>query len=180
MLVSQMYMFASMAFSWKWFPHGWWVNIFWLSTVAIGVFLVVRMVQRRPVSLLWLVALVMQAAMAYMWMPTWAPALTWFLVVYFSLETVAWLVGLLDDSTPSMGFGPGSHAESLPDRTPRGVAPADGTSGSVVDVLERTQRMPAFVSLAHGTFSSRLSMAVMAASMAYMFAAMQLMRSAMM
>ena len=106
MLVGQMYVFAGMAYTWTWFPHRRWVHIFWLSTPAIGVRLVVRMVQRRPVSFLWLVAMLMQVSMAYMGMPTWAPALTWALVVYFSLEAVAWVAGLLDDSKPSRAIGP--------------------------------------------------------------------------
>ena len=106
MLVSQIYMYAGMAYKWTWFPHTWWVNIFWLSSAAIAVWLVMRMVQRRPVSFLWLVALIMQVSMAYMWMPKWAPALTWALVVYFSLETVAWVAGLLDDTKPSRAIGP--------------------------------------------------------------------------
>ena len=42
-----------------------------------------------------------------------------------------------------------------------------------------TRRSLVFVSLAPTTFGARLSMGVIAASMAYMFAAMQLMRSAM-
>lgn len=170
MLVSQIYMYAGMAYKWTWFPHTWWVNIFWLSSAAIGVWLVVRMVQRRPVSFLWFVALIMQVSMAYMWMPKWAPALTWALVVYFSLETVAWVAGLLDDTKPSRAVGP------------RPLAPPadDAVSQGDLKVRGETKRSLVFVSLAPQTFGARLSMGVMAASMAYMFAAMQLMRSAMM
>jgi len=51
MLVSQIYMYAGMAYKWTWFPHTWWVNIFWLSSAAIGVWLVVRMVRRMTVRL---------------------------------------------------------------------------------------------------------------------------------
>lgn len=179
MLVSQIYMFASMEFKWKWFPSSWWVNIFWLSTAAIGVWMVVRVVQRRPFSALWFLALIMQVSMAYMWMPTWAPMLTWALVVYFSLEALAWLAGLMDDSKPAMGIGPRS-SESAPSGADPATTGSGATARGDVAVLEQTDKALAFVPLWHNSVLSRVSMAVMAASMAYMFAAMQLMRSAMM
>ncbi len=179
MLVSQIYMYASMEFKWTWFPSSWWVNIFWLSTAAIGVWMVIRLVQRRPFSALWLLALIMQVTMAYMWMPKWAPALTWTLVVYFSLETLAWLAGVLDDSRPAMGIGP-RPTETAPEAPQLVTAGSGGTATGTVDVLEQTTQPLAFVPLWHDAVLNRVSMAVMAASMAYMFAAMQLMRSAMM
>ncbi len=178
MLVSQIYMYAGMAYMWTWFPHTLWVNIFWLSSAAIGIWMVVRLVQRRPFSALWLVALIMQVSMAYMWMPKWMPALTWALVVYFSLEALAWLAGLLDDSKPSMGIGP-RHTQTTPPPAEL-VTASGGPATSAVGVREQTVPKLAFVPLFHNTVASRVSMAVMAASMAYMFAAMQLMRSAMM
>ncbi len=110
--------------------------------------------------------------MAYMGMPTWAPALTWALVVYFSLEAVAWVAGLLDDSKPSRAIGPWTPASAAP-------APDDLIAQGSRKVRPETRRSLVFVSLAPTTFGARLSMGVIAASMAYMFAAMQLMRSAM-
>ena len=173
MLVSQIYMFAGMAYKWTWFPHSWWVNIFWASSAAIGVFLVVRMVQRRPVSFLWAIALIMQVSMAYMWMPKWAPMLTWALVVYFTLEAVAWVAGLMDDTKPSRAIGPRPHAPAAP-------AADDLIADGSLKVRADAKRALSFVSLAPQTIGAKVSMGVMAASMAYMFAAMQLMRSAMM
>jgi hypothetical protein len=168
MLVSMLYMYASMEFKWAWFSKNVWVVIFSASTAAIVVWMVYRFVQRHPVSALWVLALIMQAAMIYMWLPNWAPALTWTLVVYYGLETVAWLTGLLDDTKPAMAVGPSSHGlggsmphGSMPERGSMSFEPGEG---------------PADVTLAQKTMASRVSMAIMAASMGYMFAAMQLMR----
>jgi len=168
MLVSMLYMYASMEFKWTWFSKNVWVVIFSASTAAIVVWMVYRIVQRHPFSALWVLALIMQAAMIYMWLPSWAPALTWTLVVYYGLETVAWLTGLLDDTKPAMAVGPSSHGlggsmphGSMPERGSMSFEPGEG---------------PADVTLAQKTMASRVSMAIMAASMAYMFAAMQLMR----
>jgi hypothetical protein len=181
MLVSMLYMYASMEFKWKWFASSSWVVIFWLSTAAILGWMVFRLVQRRRFSFLWILALVMQAAMIYMWMPSWAPALTWTLTVYFGLETVAWLSGRLDDSRPAMAVGPGDRAIAVP--TPRESTPAGASAGAGVGTLHDSRRTAAAVHapspvvvLMHDSAAARFSMAVMAASMAYMFAAMQLMR----
>jgi len=118
-------MYASMEFHWKWLPANLQAAVFGLSTAAIVVWMISRFVQRRPFSYLWILALIMQAAMVYMWLPDWLPVLTWALVVYYGLETIA---------------------------------------------------RAAFVPLAHPSLTANVSMAIMAASMGYMFAAMQLMR----
>jgi hypothetical protein len=179
MLVSMLYMYASMEFRWKWFPSSSWVAIFWLSTAAIVAWMVFAVVQRRRFSFLWILALIMQAAMTYMWMPNWAPALTWTVTVYFGLETVGWLGGLLDDSRPAMSVGPRDHAVIVP--APEALASAG--AGTAVGTLHASRattgvelgHRPAVV-LGHSSAATRVSMAIMAASMAYMFAAMQLMR----
>jgi Domain of unknown function (DUF5134) len=183
MLVSMLYMFASMEFKWKWFPSSWWVVIFWLSTAAILGWMILRFVQRRPFSFLWIFALVMQATMIYMWMPpsAWVPALTWILVVYFGLETVAWLLGRLDDSKSAMAIGPGDRSVVVPVAPGSAAAPARLATQpkSSVDLLDEPKPAKAFLSLGEDSMVARVSMAIMAASMGYMFAAMQLMRSAM-
>jgi hypothetical protein len=181
MLVSQIYMFASMEFKWKWFPSSWWVVIFSASTAAIVGWMILRFVQRRPFSFLWIFALIMQATMSYMWMPTWAPALTWTLVVYFGLETVAWLVGRLDDSKSAMAIGPGDRAVVVPVAPGSAATPANMAAqpASRVGLLDEPKPTMAALSLGEGSATARVSMAIMAASMGYMFAAMQLMRSAM-
>jgi hypothetical protein len=180
MLVSMLYMFASMEFKWTWFPKSLSVSLFVVSTAAIAVWMVLRIVQRRPFSALWILALVMQASMIYMWMPSWAPALTWTLVVYFSLETVAWLAGLLDDSKPAMAVG--LYESAVPETTEAPGLDSQPTmaGGLLVNAKPAAavehQSAEAFVALAQNSLTARIGMAVMAASMAYMFAAMQLMR----
>lgn len=144
MLVSMLYMYASMEFHWKWLPAGVQAAAFGLSSLAIAIWMVSRLVRRMPFSYLWILAVVMQAAMAYMWLPEWLTALTWALVVYYGLETLAWLLGLVNDTNGRGTVGPGDRS--------------------------------VFVALAHPSRATNVSMAVMAASMGYMFAAMQLMR----
>jgi len=186
MLVSQIYMFAGMEFKWKWFPKSWWVAIFWVSTVVIAGWMILSLVQRRRFSFLWFFALIMQAAMIYMWMPSWAPALTWVLVAYFGLETVAWIGGLLDDSKQGTAGVHGGRSLGLP-ASPDPVSAASRarrSASGAVGVLDdsRTATVAAeanhmaFEPMGHHSAASRVSMAVMAASMGYMFAAMQLMR----
>jgi hypothetical protein len=144
MLVSMLYMYASMEFSWKWLPAALQAWTFAASTAAILIWMAYRLVQRNPFSFLWILALIMQAAMIYMWLPNWLPVLTWALVVYYGLETLAWLVGIVDDTKGRGPVGPGVRT--------------------------------AFVPLTHPSLLANISMAIMAASMGYMFAAMQLMR----
>jgi hypothetical protein len=186
MLVSMLYMYAGMEFKWKWFPASSWRVIFVLSTAAMVGWMIFRLVQRRPFSFLWILAVIMQAAMIYMWMPNWAPALTWTLVVYYGLETVAWLGGLLKDSKPWTAVLPDGAvvvpAADDPAGAPANLAnrPASGAVGLLDDTERATAVVPdgraAFVRLAQESVVSRVSMAIMAASMGYMFAAMQLMR----
>ncbi|MEO8557265.1 MAG: hypothetical protein ABI474_11405 [Actinomycetota bacterium] len=180
MLVSMLYMFASMEYKWKWFPKSLWVVIFELSTAALAGWMIFRLVQRRRFSFVWMFALIMQAAMIYMWMTDWAPALTWTIVVYYGLETVAWLGGLLDDTKRAMAGAPsrGAVVEAVAPSSTRSGAPA----GLAVGVLDDSKRMtvlapsPRFVVMAQSSALARVSMAIMAASMGYMFAAMQIMR----
>lgn len=186
MLVSMLYMFAGMEYKWKWFPKNWWVAIFWLSTVAIAGWIILRLAQRRPFSFLWIFALIMQAAMIYMWMPSWAPALTWTLVVYFGLETVAWFGGLLDDSKRTTAVTRGGRAvmPAPPDSAIPAASMAIRPASAAVGLLDDSKRTGAVVEgdrtvvvpLGHDSAIARASMALMAASMAHMFAAMQLMR----
>ncbi|MEI6362317.1 MAG: hypothetical protein WCP95_09285 [Actinomycetes bacterium] len=144
MLVSMLYMYASMEFHWKWLPAALQAWVFGLSTAAILVWMVYRIVKKLPFSYLWILALIMQAAMIYMWLPDWIAVLTWILVGYYALETLAWLLGLINDTKGKGAVGPGDTS--------------------------------AFVPLAHPSRMANVSMAIMAASMGYMFAAMQLMR----
>ncbi len=147
MLVGMIYMYAMMAFNLTWISSTVWLWLFALTTAAMIIWMITRIVGKKPFSYLWILALIQQAAMIYMWAPmsNWVAAFTWALVVYFTLETIAWLVGLCDDGKPGRGnaVGPGDRSQ--------------------------------VVSLGHGSALGNISMAVMAASMAYMFAGMQLM-----
>lgn len=147
MLVGMLYMYAGMAFSWNWIPGPIWVWLYALTSAAMVIWMIMRFAQKKPFSYLWILALVQQAAMIYMWMPmtTWVAWLSWGLVVYFTFETIAWLVGLCDDGKADRGnaVGPGDRSLVMP--------------------------------LGHSTLWGKVSMAIMAASMAYMFAGMQLM-----
>lgn len=143
MLVSMLYMYASMEYKWKWLSHSLQEWIFILTSLAIVIWMIMRIAKKAPFSYLWILALIMQAAMAYMWMPDWVAVLTWILVAYYALETLAWLFGLINDTKGKGAVGPGDTS--------------------------------AFVALAHPSVLANVSMAIMAASMAYMFAAMQLM-----
>jgi len=179
MLVSMLYMYASMEFTWSWLSSSLQVVVFSMSTAAIAGWMVYRLVQRQPFSALWVLALIMQAAMIYMWLPSWTAALTWTMVVYFGLEALAWLAGRLVDSRPTMAVGPGEHPAVVP-TPPRESEP--GGAGTAVGTLHDSRRSTAVVPgrhrvvvIGHDSAATRFSMAVMAASMAYMFAAMQLM-----
>ena len=167
MLVSMLYMYASMEFSWSWLSSSVQVVIFSMSSAGIVVWMGYRFVQRQPFSFLWVLALIMQAAMIYMWLPSWAAALTWTLVVYFGVETVAWLIGRLDDSVPAMAVGPSDHANVVP--TPPQSAPAGGRHrgvGTLPDSRATTAVVHAHspvVALMHEGAASRVSMAVIRA-----------------
>ncbi len=147
MLIGMIYMYAMMAFDWKWISGNAWMWLYILTSLAMLIWMIARIAQKKPFSYLWILALVQQAAMIYMWAPMkyWVPAFTWALVVYFALETIAWLVGWCNDDKEGRGnaVGPGDRSLVVP--------------------------------LGHGSALGNLSMAVMAASMAYMFAGMQLM-----
>jgi hypothetical protein len=147
MLVGMIYMYAMMAFNLNWVSSTVWMWLFVLTTAAMIIWMITRIVAKKPFSYLWIFALVQQAAMIYMWAPmsSWVAAFTWALVVYFTLETIAWLVGWCNDGKPERGnaVGPGDRSLIVP--------------------------------LGHGSTLGNISMAVMAASMAYMFAGMQLM-----
>jgi hypothetical protein len=147
MLVGMIYMYAMMEFTLNWVAKPVWVWLYVLTTAAIVIWMIARIVAKKPFSYLWILALLQQAAMIYMWLPmsSWVPWFSYALTAYFALEAIGWLVGYLGDTKAGRGFafGPGDRS---------GV-----------------------VALDHPRFLDNLSMAVMAASMSYMFVGMQLM-----
>ncbi|NQU37070.1 MAG: hypothetical protein HQ526_05660 [Actinobacteria bacterium] len=147
MIVGMIYMYAMMEFKLEWVSGPIWVWIYSLTTAAIVIWMIVRFVHKTPFSYLWIFALLQQAAMIYMWLPmsSWIPWFSYALAAYFALEAISWLVGYIGDTKPGRGFAFGP--------------------GDRVNV----------VALGHPRFVDNLSMAVMAASMSYMFVGMQLM-----
>lgn len=147
MLIGMIYMFATMTWNWNPIPGGLWMALYVITTAGLILWMAVRMAQRRPFSWLWLLALVQQAAMIYMFAPgsAWTPGVSYALAFYFLIEALLWLLGICNDAEPGRrrSIGPG---------------PRD-----------------AVVPLGHGDRVGNLAMAVMAGSMAYMFLGMQLM-----
>lgn len=127
-------------------PAAAWKGVFLGGTAVVFGWLVRAWTERRPVSPLWIGSLFDMAAMAYMLGTSTVslPPLTWAFVVYFALLALAWLTGVFDERMPPVATDP--H----PTTDPAGAA--------------LTGAIPA---------RQRVSLAVMAMGMAYMFVAMQ-------
>jgi hypothetical protein len=147
MLLGMLYMYASVAFGLELLPAHVWLTIYVATSAAIIIWIWERSRQRRSFGHLWIVALVQQGAMIYMWAPMnyWLPVVSYAFAAYFAVETSAWLTRACVKPAP-------------------GAAVA-GAGGSLV--------MP----LAHRSVRGDICMAIMAASMGYMFVGMQLMMS---
>jgi LysM repeat protein len=147
MLLGMLYMYAAVAFGLDWLPTRVWMIIYVATSAAIISWMLVQFGQRRSFSSLWIPALVQQGAMIYMWVPMkyWVPQLSYAFVVYFALETIAWL------TRAYIKPGPGNAVA--------------GAGRSLV------------IPLAHRSVFGDICMTIMAASMGYMFAGMQLMMS---
>jgi LysM repeat protein len=147
MLLGMLYMYASVAFGLDWFPARVWVIIYAATSAAIVGWMLARFRQRQSFGYLWIVALVQQAAMIYMWAPMtdWAPRFTFALAVYFTLEAIAWLTRACIRSVAGNPVAQAGGSLAIP------LAPKSAFGG--------------------------VCMMIMAASMAYMFAGMQLMMS---
>ena len=147
MLLGMLYMYASVAFGLELLPAHVWLTIYVATSAAIIIWIWERYRQRRSFGHLWIVALVQQGAMIYMWAPMnyWLPLVSYAFAAYFALETSAWLTRACVKPAPG--------------------AVVAGAGGSVV--------MP----LAHRSVRGDICMAIMAASMGYMFVGMQLMMS---
>lgn len=144
MIVGMIFMFGEMGYGITWIPAAFWITFYAITTALIVGWLVIRFVQRKPLSQLWLLALVQQAAMIYMFLPMadWVAWVSYVLAAYFLLEALGWLLGLASDDRPGRMFGPGDRSVVMP--------------------------------LGHPSFVGRVSLTVMAASMGYMFLGMQL------
>ncbi len=147
MLLGMLYMYASVAFGLDLFPARFWLTIYVATSAAIVIWIWERSRQRRALGHLWIVVLVQQGAMIYMWAPMnyWLPLVSYAFALYFALETSAWLTRACTKPAP----GP----------------TVMGADGSLV------------LPLAHRSVRGDICMAIMAASMGYMFVGMQLVMS---
>ena len=147
MLLGMLYMYASVAFGFDWFPTGVWIITYVATSAAIIGWMMDQFLRRGSFGNLWALALVQQGAMVYMWMPMndWVPLLSYGFVLYFGLEAFAWLIMASMRPSPANVFA--------------------GSAGS------------AAASLAPKSVVGDICMTIMAASMGYMFAGMQLIMS---
>ena len=69
MLLGMLYMYAAVAFGLDWLPARIWMIIYVAASAAIIGWMLVRFRERRPFGNVWILALVQQGAMIYMWVP---------------------------------------------------------------------------------------------------------------
>ena len=145
MLLGMLYMFAGMAFSLHLVPPREWTVVYVATSAAILSWMLIKVARGRPLNKLWCVALVQQVAMVYMW----APMGVWFpLLTYgFVLYFAIEIIAWLSNAY--------SKLEPL--------------------AAAQAQARHAGGSLEPRSIFGDVCMTIMAASMAYMFVAMQLM-----
>ena len=189
MALSMMYMFLSMSYYWIWLPAAWQMWLFIASSTAVGVYLLAKFVSGQPVNLLWLLLLVGQASMAYMWFPMmrWNAILIFVLVSWFAIETFGWAANLFPDdvrSTANHRWFPYELAlrrRAAPKTPARQVATecksmSLSTGGQAFPDVARGSH--AGDQLVASDWKERTLMATMALSMGYMFFGMQLLAAA--
>jgi phage tail protein X len=154
MSVGMLYMFGASAFGWDFISPFVWMALYVLTATAVLVWIGYQLLWRRSLEFLWVLALIQQGAMIYMWAPMnfWIPSLSYSLAVYFALEAIAWPLGLCSEHSLAR----------------LGAFIAGSDSGTVaVAGFDR-----------QSTIVENFCMTAMAASMAYMFVGMQLLMSA--
>ncbi len=147
MLLGMLYMYASVAFGLDLFPAHVWLTIYVATSAAIIIWIWERYRQRRPFGHLWIVAFVQQGAMIYMW----APMNYWLPLVSYAFAAYFALETSAWLTRACIKPAPG--------------AAVAGAGGSLV------------LPLAHRSVRGDICIAIMAASMGYMFVGMQLMMS---
>ena len=162
MALSMIYMYLSMSYDWNWLPATWQMWFFVATSVAITVWLLTKALRRQPVNFLWILLLIQQAAMAYMWYPMmrWNAILIFVLVSWFAIEAFGWAANLLPDDT--------RMAENR-NWFPYQLGTAAGTADAMPGCHTSTY-------LIGSDWKDRTLMAIMALSMGYMFYGMQLLR----
>ncbi len=162
MALSMIYMYLSMSYDWNWLPATWQMWFFVATSVAITAWLLTKILRHQPVNLLWILLLIQQAAMAYMWYPMmrWNAIVIFVLVSWFAIETFGWAANLLPDDIRMV-----ENRNWFPYQLGSEEAAADATPGC-----------HAGAHLVGSDWKDRTLMAIMALSMGYMFYGMQLLR----
>jgi uncharacterized protein DUF5134 len=147
MLVGMLYMFAAMAFQVAAVLSGLWLGLYVATSAGVFAWIATGLVKRESVSGLWVLALAQQVAMIYMWAP-------------------------MRDWAPAVSYGFAFYfaLETL------GWA-IKASSRGVRRTLLLATAGPARGALLSDSLLDDACMAVMAASMAYMFLGMQLLMS---
>ncbi|MBO0734322.1 MAG: DUF5134 domain-containing protein [Methylocapsa sp.] len=147
MLLGMLYMYSAVAFGLDWLPERLWMIIYVATSAAIIGWMLVSAARWRSFGNLWILALVQQGAMIYMWVPMkdWLPPLSYAFGAYFALETIAWLTRAYIKPRPA-----------------NAGAEAGGSAA---------------MALAPKSIFGDVCMMIMAASMGYMFLGMQMMMS---
>ncbi len=188
MALSMIYMYLSMSYDWNWLPATWQMWFFVTTAVAITGWLLTKALRRQTVNFLWILVLVQQAAMAYMWYPMmrWNAILIFVLVSWFAIETFGWAANLLPDDIRMVEnhtwfpyeFGaPHPRVSTRTTRHPAAVA-ADRTTSTLAEEtsLGTAPDCHTGIYLLASDWRDRTLMAIMALSMGYMFYGMQLLR----
>ncbi|MCH0559715.1 DUF5134 domain-containing protein [Streptomyces sp. MUM 16J] len=164
--------------------------VFGLLAVAIAVVTVALSLREGVLNALWVASAVDMAAMAYMLLPahTRPSAVSWVFVVYLAGQTLAWTAGVwariptlrTPVTAPTVTPAPAPVTTSAPGAMPLPAPAGSGHSGSgsgssaVSDPGGRSGGglRPGGGLVADGSPGIRISLAVMAAGMAYMLAVM--------
>lgn len=188
MALSMIYMFLSMSYNWTWLPATWQMWFFIASSMAVVVYLLATFIRGRAVNFLWVLLLIQQAAMAYMWFPMmrWNAIIVFVLVSWFAVETFGWAANLLPDDIRIRENRPWfphtvrvkkTEAQRVPARQP-------ATAGSATSPSRDTEvcsdsECHTSGHLVVSDWKNRTVMAIMALSMGYMFYGMELLAMAM-
>jgi phage tail protein X len=153
MAVGMVYMFGASSFGWDFVSQPVWMALYVAIAAAILVWIAYQIFRHGSFDLLWMLALIQQGAMIYMWEPMndWRPWVSYGLAVFLALEATAWPLGLCSEQNLA-------RVGSL----------ITGGGGGTVTVAGSDPR---------STLVENFCMTAMAASMAYMLVGMQLLMS---
>jgi hypothetical protein len=134
-------------------PSGFWQLAFANGAIAVLAWVLAQALAGRAINVLWLIMATDLGAMAYMWSPSAFQApITWILVAYFLAQSMLWASNRMREVDHKALLG-GNFS----------VTPGGAVAMSAAEPLVCFRDL-------------RVSMSAMTLGMAYMFAAMQLMR----